>query len=472
MMQRVEHAWTHLLIPSTRAWPRPSWSGTMRRVSFNLRLWFFLTGFGVIATLASVFAVTMSNFIFEIMVDREVEVTRDFLESVVRAERLGPAVFAPAATIDNEGLMSFARHIEDLPGTLRANIYAVDRSILWSTDAALIGRRFDDNDELRAALTGKMLGEVVEADADAKTEHAALNVGDLGYFIEAYIPIRGMGNDIVAVVELYKLPVALDAALRSGRRIVWLSAAGGALVLFVTLFWIVRRAARLIEGQQLALSHMEALAALGQMAGGVAHNLRNPMAGIRSSAELIQLESPDGAGLAADIVGEVDRMERTVRQLLEFTRTEAPTPQRVDPFGLVSDNLALQRPALERDGIEVSVQDRRQRRKGVHVDPVLIGQALTSIVVNAREAMVNGGRLQVELRDVGSRLHIVYTDNGPGVTADIMHRISEPFFTTKTRGLGLGLALARRIVERFDGTLEIANAPGGGACVTIQLSVV
>jgi signal transduction histidine kinase len=444
----------------------------MRLVSFNLRLWFFLTGFGVIATLASLFAVTMSNFIFEIMVDREVEVTRDFLQSVVRAERLDASVFAPAALHDNEGIRSFARHIQDLPGTLRANIYAIDRSILWSTDAALIGRRFDDNDELRAALTGKLLGEVVEADTDAKTEHAALNVGDLGYFIEAYIPIRGRENGIVAVVELYKLPVALDAALRSGRRIVWLSAAGGALVLFVTLFWIVRRAAILIERQQLALSQMEALAALGQMAGGVAHNLRNPMAGIRSSAELIQLETPDATGLAADIVGEVDRMERTVRQLLEFTRSEAPTPQRVDPLGLVTDTLALQRPALERDGITVLVTDRRRRKQGVHVDPVLIAQAMTSIVVNAREAMANGGRLHIELRDVGARLHIVYTDNGPGVPADIMHRISEPFFTTKTRGLGLGLALARRIVERFGGRLEIANAPGGGASVRIELSVV
>ena len=443
----------------------------MRLVSFNLRLWFFLTGFGVIATLASLFAVTMSNFIFEILVEREVEVTRDFLESVVRAEQLDAAVFAPAASQESLGLLSFARHIQDLPGTLRTNIYAVDRSILWSTDAALIGRRFDDNDELRAALTGTMLGEVVEVDSDPKTEHAALNVGDLGYFIEAYIPIRGK-DGIVAVVELYKLPVALDAALRSGRRIVWLSAAGGALVLFVTLFWIVRRAARLIERQQLALSQMEALAALGQMAGGVAHNLRNPMAGICSSAELIQLETPDATGLAADIVGEVDRMERTVRELLEFTRSEAPKPQRVDPLGLVTDTLALQRPALERDGIAVQVADRRQRKQGVHVDPVLIGQAMTSIVVNAREAMANGGRLQVELRDVGSRLHIVYTDNGPGVPADIMHRISEPFFTTKTRGLGLGLALARRIVERFDGRLEIANGPGGGASVRIELSVV
>ncbi|MGE0221787.1 MAG: PAS domain-containing sensor histidine kinase [Acetobacteraceae bacterium] len=441
----------------------------MKQVRFNLRLWFFLTGFGVMGALSAGFALLMTQYLFSVLLQREVSITREFLESIVRSEELDVSVFAPGASDGDPRLNSFATHVRRLSGTLRANIYALDSSILWSTDAGMTGRRFDDNDELRDALQGRTISEVVQTGEDTKAEHIALVTGDTGYFVEAYLPIRGP-DGILTVVELYLNPVAMEAMLREGRRMVWLSAAAGALILFCALFWIVRRAAHLIERQQTDLHRMEALAALGQMAGGIAHNLRNPMAGIRSSAELLQLEVPDAMPVAADIIGEVDRLERTVRQLLEFTRAESPSLQRLDPLALVNDILSQHKSTHERASVFVNVDDRRQARRAVDVDPFLIGQAMTSIIVNAMEAMPEGGVLHVQLYDDGPLLCLSFTDTGTGVPAEMLARIAEPFFTTKTRGLGLGLALARRIVERFGGALDIANADGRGACVRIALA--
>jgi two-component system sensor histidine kinase HydH len=171
----------------------------------------------------------------------------------------------------------------------------MDRRIVWSTDQALIGQRFDNNPELEQALAGNLVSEVGWLDGNDKPEHIALAAGTGGRFIEAYMPMR-RGVAVIGVVELYKVPTALDAAISRGKRIIEISAALGGLALFATLYWIVRRGALLIHRQQAELGRMEALAAVGQMASAIAHSLRNPLAGIRSSAELLRLEHPNPAG--------------------------------------------------------------------------------------------------------------------------------------------------------------------------------
>jgi two-component system sensor histidine kinase HydH len=443
----------------------------MKLPTFNLRWWFGLAAFAVIAALAALGALLMSRFVSSVMLEREVVMTREFLQGVIAAEALDADTFRPGKTERDSDLGSFVDHIRGMTETLRVNVYALDRSILWSTDAALIGRRFDGNDELEAAFSGKTISEVVSASGDVKPEHEALAKSEIGYFIEAYIPLHDKTH-VITVVELYQIPVTLDATLRQGQRIVWLGAGAGAILLYAALFWIVARAARLIERQRTEISRMEALAALGQMAGGIAHNLRNPMAGIRSSAELMMLDFPEAGSGASDIIGEVDRLERRVRQLLEFTRTEVPAPRRLDPLALVNDTLGQQRQALERDGVEVTVEDDRNEKRMVEVDPILTGQALTTVIVNAREALTAGGRLRIRLHDRGRRVCINFTDDGPGIPSDALARVGEPFFTTKAQGLGLGLAMARRIVERFGGSLAVRNATGTGAEIEIELLVI
>src|SRR5262249_46965840 len=145
--------------------------------------------------------------------------------------------------VPNPVLLEFAQHIVTMPDVMRVNIYAATHRVLWSTEQRLIGRKFAINDELDEALKGKRVSEIGTLPDEKKLEHVAL--GRSGHFIEAYIPIRAnRGNGpVLGVVEFYKLPAALDATIRNGQRIVWTGAGIAALMLFLTLYWIVQRGA-------------------------------------------------------------------------------------------------------------------------------------------------------------------------------------------------------------------------------------
>ena len=446
-------------------WPRRRASNALR--PFNLRMWFGLAGSGVILAMGVSFALLMQGFVSDRMLRREAEVTREFLESIIRAED-SIVLFERGGIERNLELASFAHHIRNMPDVLRANIYGPDRTILWSTDAAITGRRFDGNPELEAAFAGELETEIGRISADMKQEHEALQAGAGGLFIEAYIPIRS-GNRVAGVVELYKVPNALDAMLRDGQRIIWASTAVGALLLLATLYGIVGRGARLIEGQQTALARMETLAAVGQMAGAIAHSLRNPMAGIRSSAELLRLEQPGDSTLPDEIISQIDRMDAHVRELLDYARSDLPRTLPLDVGMVVAEVLERHGGAFARAGVVLVREDQRQGGSTLPLDPKLLSQAMETVVTNALEAMPGGGKLVVRLEGGRDGTRIAFTDTGPGIPPAVLGRVSEPFFTTKTRGLGLGLSIARRIVERFGGRLEITSTEGAGTTVRMHL---
>ena len=276
---------------------------------------------------------------------------------------------------------------------------------------------------------------------------------------------------ILGVVEIYKVPVALETAIDRGRRIIGISAAIGALVLFATLYWIVRRGALQIQRQQAELGRLAGLAAVGQMASAVAHGLRNPLSGIRSSAELLRLEYPMLKPVPNEIIGEVDRLDQCVRELMDYARSDTVSVQRVEPLDLVRETVERQRVALDRARVVVTIDDDRRTRRPIAVDPPMLGQAMVSIITNAIEALPDGGKLRIVLSEPDNRHTLIsFTDSGCGIPSDLLPRISEPFFTTKIHGLGLGLVLARRIVERFNGTLDILSSDEGGALLRIKLA--
>jgi len=231
----------------------------------------------------------------------------------------------------------------------------------------------------------------------------------------------------------------------------------------------VGRGARLIEGQQTALARMETLAAVGQMAGAIAHSLRNPMAGIRSSAELLRMEQPGDSTLPDDIIAQIDRMDAHVRELLDYARADTPRTQPLDVAMVVGEVLERLGGQLARAGVAVVREDRREAAGRLPLDPRLLAQAIETVVTNAAEAMPAGGRLVVRLEGGRDGTQLSFADTGPGIPAAVLPRVSEPFFTTKTRGLGLGLSITRRIVERFGGRLEIFSTEGTGTIVRMHL---
>jgi signal transduction histidine kinase len=224
------------------------------------------------------------------------------------------------------------------------------------------------------------------------------------------------------------------------------------------------------------LVQSEKLASIGQMAAGVAHGLRNPLASLRAAAQLAQ-HRVEGAAAREPlnaIIEQVDRLDLRIAHLLTFSRPAPFRPLRERVRTLVDGALAGFTELLRQRRVEVTVTVPATLRE-VRVDPMRLEQALTEIISNALDAMPEGGRLTIAAREAGeARAHgiaLEITDSGPGIPAEILPNLCEPFFTTRAEGTGLGLAIAKRYVEETAGRLEIASEVGHGTTVRIWLPV-
>ena len=227
---------------------------------------------------------------------------------------------------------------------------------------------------------------------------------------------------------------------------------------------------RALEAQQEQLLRSDRLATVGELAAGLAHELRNPLAGISGALHVLggQLVPGDERrAVLADLHAQIARMNKTLTDLLQHARPATPQRIAVEINALLEQSLRF----LPRGEVEIV------RRLGgalpcVHVDPGLLHQALLNILVNARQAMPHGGRLMVETRvhPTAERwVEIRVTDTGTGIPAEHLPRIFQPFFTTKAQGTGLGLAIAARVIEEHGGRITVDSVVGEGTVFGIVL---
>lgn len=439
---------------------------------FNLLRWFSLTALISVAAISALAAWALSAFLTHRMIRQEAEVTADFVRSIVAVERAYD-YFERSESPTAEQFQQFLSHMALMPQVVRANVYSAERRVLWSSDPSIIGRRFDRNDELDRALAANLVvnSGVIKTDHMAKPEHVNL-AARTRRFVESYIPILDeKGKRVVGVVELYTQPESLFSAIRDGEQIIWLAAAIAAVFLYLALFWIVYRAHGMIESQREKLVESEALAVVGEMASAVAHGLRNPLASIRSSAELAQ-EIP--LPLAArectdDIVAEVDRLEGWVDELLRYAKPALASPGPVDINAVLATCLAGFGRDLKRRGI-ASHLHLAPALPPVRADETALGQVIGNLIANAVEALDSGGEILITSAPgpAGTVLAEV-RDNGPGISRDSLNLLFRSFHTTKSKGLGLGLLLVRRLVERLGGSIEVDSTPGRGTAMRLLL---
>lgn len=440
--------------------------------AFNLSRWFGVLGLVSIVSISALCGYLLSVFVTERMVRQEGELTLELVENLVLVERSFVEMFSAPDPLRRDELGQAVEHIARIPGVMRANVYDRNRRILWSSDATLIGQQFGPNAELDEALAGRLvaLGKRQEL-TGGKAEHRNLAPASY-FFVEIYLPVRdGRGGPALGAIEVYKNPLALSAALQQLYRYIGIGAALSALFLYLALFWVVRRGDRLIREQQQRLVDAETLAVVGEMSSAVAHGIRNPLASIRSSAELIQVTDEETSReAAADIISESDRLEAWVRELLSYSRPINEKPAAVDLVQLVERCVEEFSRELERRAIRTQV-DLPPGLPAVQGDALLFSQVLQSLLANGIEAMERGGVLSVgaEVARGGAKVVVCVRDEGPGMTSEQLGRVGKPFYTTKPRGLGVGLALARRILERFGGRLEIESTPGEGTAVRMTM---
>jgi signal transduction histidine kinase len=222
------------------------------------------------------------------------------------------------------------------------------------------------------------------------------------------------------------------------------------------------------------LERRNRLAALGEMAAGMAHEIRNPLGGIQLYASLLAkdvAQLPESLKLVNKISAGVGHLERLVSQVLQFTRQMTANIAETDAAQTIEQAVELARPTFAALGVRCDVAGPRCLR--LRLDALLLGQAALNLLINAAEAIAGPGVVTVRWaaggRGDGRRLRLTITDSGPGVPAHLLDKIFNPFFTTKETGTGLGLAIVHRIVEAHDGAISVRNAPGGGAVFELRM---
>ena len=482
--------------PSTTTKQSRSWIGSavdrLKRFvgagtdqAFSATRWFTVLALLTIAIFSAATASLLSRIMGEQMLHHDGVVAMQFVQGLLKTQDVQPfflgiqnknSVLAEFDPNSNETrLEQFFGQIAAMPDVLHANVYDLERRVIWSSNPSAKNRILPDNEELDEALEGKLVIESSQENlpSPAKIEHFFLNK-HVERFVENYIPVfDAKHQSILGVVEIYKSPTPIFATIDTLVRWIWLCAWISGALLFASLFWIMRRAEHVMQHQQRQLVANEAMVAVGEMASAVAHGIRNPLASIRTSAELlVDAKSGETQEQAQDIVSEVDRLEQWVRSLLNYAGQGRAKVESIDLNDLLSAALC----GYQREFARLKIQAHAEPAANLPCimgNPALLTQMLNSLIANAIEAMPNGGTLStrsvVAANKRSIELHLA--DTGVGMAQAQLEKVFQPFSTSKRKGLGLGLALVKRTMERIGGSIRITSQIGRGTQATLVFPV-
>src|SRR5215470_7340838 len=216
------------------------------------------------------------------------------------------------------------------------------------------------------------------------------------------------------------------------------------------------------------LAQQAALARLGQMAAVVAHEVKNPLAGIKGAIQVLMSRRPAGdpeATVMRDIVARIDALDDLIQDLMTFARPRPPRLSAVNLRQVVDEAVTMLRRDPAGSALQVSIEGDAGE---VIVDPDLIRATVLNLLLNAAQAMGGRGEVHVATAARDGNWTIAVRDTGPGIPLELREQVLEPFFTTKARGGGLGLPIAKRVAELHGGTLKLAFPPGGGTSVIVE----
>ena len=444
---------------------------------FDLSRWFALLAAFSIGLVTLIVASLLTSLYSERMLTRDGQLTASFVDSISQVEPPGSLFETVHPADTGVPTPEFFEHVAAIEGAMRINAYNPQGVVVWSTDKPIIGSRFDENDELAEALTGRLVVHSGEASLHPKPEHFDL-ASPGGPFVEYYIPVRTPDrSSVIGVIEVYRVPALLFDSIETGRRLTWVGAGLAAAVLFIVLWSGVRRADRILLRQKEQLLEAQTLATVGELSRAVAHSVRNPLAAIRSSAEL-ELHQPaaseaERTSSMREIIGLVDRVDDLLSDILSYSTPGAgEPPANVDVGHVVRRALDAFAQEFRRHRVDVRT-DLPAVLPEVSGDERLLTQAFASVMSNAVEAMPEGGRIEVtgEVSEDRRSVRVAFRDTGVGMAPEQLARAFDPFYTNKARGLGIGLALVKRIIELSRGQITLSSDPGRGTTVLFTFQV-
>ncbi len=222
------------------------------------------------------------------------------------------------------------------------------------------------------------------------------------------------------------------------------------------------------------LDRKSRLAALGEMAAGMAHEIRNPLGGVQLYASLLERDlekQPDQLQWVRKISSGVRHLNQIVSDILAFTQDQNCTKTSIGLAGLLAEVLDYVRPQVQNNKIQVQAEC-SPADMIIRADINMLRREMLNLALNGIEAAGVDGQLQIfgdVPEDKNYTARIVVADSGPGIEAEVMPKMFNPFFTTKDQGIGLGLAIVHRLMESQGGVVRVANGPGGGAVFTLLL---
>jgi signal transduction histidine kinase len=232
----------------------------------------------------------------------------------------------------------------------------------------------------------------------------------------------------------------------------------------------VRRLTAELEAKNRELARQNRLADLGQMAAHVAHEVRNSLVPMKLYLSLLRRRISEDTG-SVEVLDKVSAgftaLEATVSDLLHFSSDREPESRPFDISAMLSEVCQSLAPQLEAQGISTDIDC--AANLAIRADRDMLRRAVLNLVLNALDAMPDGGQLVITVCRSSRGIEIEVADSGPGIDESLFDRVCEPFFTTKASGTGLGLAIVDRIASAHGGQVRIANCPEGGASFTLSI---
>jgi two-component system nitrogen regulation sensor histidine kinase GlnL len=290
---------------------------------------------------------------------------------------------------------------------------------------------------------------------------------------------------VAGAFELSHLPNRAEMRLKNTGKVIGYTlsqvrTADGQITGAALFFKDLTRVEQLEERERLR----DRLAALGEMAAAIAHEVKNPLAGIEVMAGILKrqlAESPDAQSILADIIKECKMANAIVLEVLDFVRPIRLQVENVSITDAIRDAISLAEGHVPRGGVRLEVELPEQLPT-IQGDPYQLRQIFTNLLMNAFEALNGNGVVTITASALneegpaggepqGPMVQVEVRDNGPGIPADVLEKIFSPFFTTKPQGSGLGLAIVRKIVDAHDGRIDVGVLDTGGTRFRVTLPV-
>lgn len=366
----------------------------------------------------------------------------------------------------------------------RLRIYDFSRIVAYSTRKEEIGRAGLSPANLDEVLHGAAPKSEIISTIPAWQAPFRLPLEEGTFVLRVLYPLRGEslkpGEDapIMGALELTQDITGDYEQVLTFQGIIVIMCLMSSVVLFGLLIMLIHRSERVLaermnKNRQLEkqLHSNERLVSMGRVIASIAHEIRNPLGIIRSSAELLQRRSDADAGtrrILGAIFDESVRLSQTVNDFLDYARPRQPKQDLVDVSLVLDQVLGF----LEGDMGRRNVALERNTEKGlfVHGDKDLLYRAFYNILVNGQQAMDGPGILHISgVHDGQGHVRLEFLDSGPGFDASVLANLLDPFFTTKDGGTGLGLPIVQSIITSHGGVIQLENGPEGGALVRVLL---